>query len=208
MNKMIVLSVLGIFIITITGCTNFNFQTSKDNDDEIVKHQSSSSNFDNQSIEGGENSRIRGYYQFNDFDDFSFFYNCFKEKNTERYLVPNDQNKEFTFEYAFLSEGVLKSDFETKQYNIIYPNQTMFLNLWINDIEINGTCFDVSSLDKSCSLNIKYELKEFTNNTYKMFLFTKDNYQIYEAVIKNSSENIKLYELCQKIVYEFEKGVI
>lgn len=159
-------------------------------------------------LEGGEDGRIRGYYQFNNYEEFSFFYGCFKENNVERYLVINDINKEFTIEYAFLSEGMLKKDFDAKQYNITYPNQTMFLNLWVDNIEIRGTCFNVNSLQNISTLNLKYEIKECSNKTYELILMTEENYNVFKAIVKYSSETLELSEFCEKIVYEFENGII
>lgn len=208
MKKIMVVVLLALSLSTITGCANSNLTEHENKRDDIIQDNASNNDIGDQTIEGGENGRIRGYYRFNNYEEFSFFYGCFKEHNVERYLVPNDKNKDFTFEYAFLSEGMLKSDFESKQYNITYPNQTMFLNLWFNNIEIKGTCFNVNVLQNISTLNLKYEIKECSNNTYELTLITEENNDVFKAIVKYSSETLKLNELCEKIVYEFERGVI
>ncbi len=146
MKKIIAVSLLVLGVSSIFGCANSSLIERESKGDDIIQGSVSSNNdTGDQTIEGGENGRIRGYYQFKNYEEFSFFYTCFKEKNSERYLVPDDKNKNFIFEYAFLSEGMLKSDFESKRYNVTYPNQTMFLNIYFNDVEINGICFNANS---------------------------------------------------------------
>lgn len=146
---------LALNVSTIFGYDNSNLIEHENKGGDIIQDSVSSNNdTGDQTIEGGKNERIRGFYKFKNYEEFSFFYTCFKEKKSERYLVPDDIN--FTSEYVFLSEGILKSDFESKQYNITYPNQTMLLNIRFNDIEIKGICFNVNFLENLSTLNLKY----------------------------------------------------
>ena len=88
------------------------------NDGQFQSNNPTDSIVSSDSIEGGENGKVRGYYHFNDYEDFVSFYAQFKKKNMERYLVPPDSNTELCFDYSFLSEGVDKNDFEEKKYDI------------------------------------------------------------------------------------------
>lgn len=209
MKKIIAVCLLVLGVSSIFGCANSNLIERESKGDDIIQGSVSSNNdTGDQTIEGGENGRIRGYYQFKNYEEFSFFYTCFKEKNSERYLVLDDKNKDFTFEYAFLSEGILKSDFESKQYNITYPNQTMFLNITVNDIEVKGICFNVNSLENFSTLNLKYKIEDCSNNLYELTLIAENNLDVYKATIKYSSETLKLDELCENVVSEFERVAI
>ena len=207
MKKIMIFGFLCLCLLTLAGCVDSNITNQGSKDDSNIKNIISS-DINSQTIEGGENSRIRGYYQFKNYEDFSFFYDQFKENNMERYLVPNDKNNEFIFEYAFLSEGIQKKDYESKQFNIRFPIQTMYLNIFADEIEIKGNCFNVNSLQSTTTICLKYELENCLNGIFVFTLLTKDNYAVYNAIVKNAFEISKLNEICEKIVTEFEKGVI
>ncbi|MGM9813537.1 MAG: hypothetical protein ACI32C_01300 [Candidatus Enteromonas sp.] len=84
-------------------------------------------------IEGGPNSRVVGYYDFDTFSDFSNFYRIFKEHNVERYWVPAD-SKEIAISYCFKSEGVRYRDVQASRYDLTFGLQSMFAT-------INGSGF-------------------------------------------------------------------
>lgn len=50
----------------VVGCSNSQISNNKRNDD-------TQSNYEESEPEGGENGLVRGYYQFSNYDEFSFF---------------------------------------------------------------------------------------------------------------------------------------
>ncbi|MFA6796733.1 MAG: hypothetical protein WCR63_04115 [Bacilli bacterium] len=109
------LLVFGCFLVV--SCSTLN-NTSSSSDSNY-----SQNNSDSDAIEGGNNGKVRGYFQFNDYDVFALFYSQFKEKNHERYLVPPDSNANLKFDYSFLSEGITKKDYEEKTMTFFSPTK-------------------------------------------------------------------------------------
>lgn len=124
----------------------------------------------------------------------------------ERYLIPNSANKTLTIKYSFLSEGISKKDYDEKRYDITFPNQTMYLNILFDGIEIEGTCFNVSTLENDSLLNLKYEINELMNKNHELLITTKENIEVFKAIIKNANEINDLSEICKTLLQEFEKG--
>ena len=180
-----------LVVFVCIGCANNNDQSQSNNPTDSIVN--------NDSVEGGENGKVRGYYHFNDYEDFVLFYAQFKEKNMERYLVPPDSNTELIFDYSFLSEGVDKNDFEEKNYDILFPNQTMYLNISNGNVSFFGKCIDIQlyTID-----DLIYEVKD--NNQF-LILDSNENI-VYIALIDGFDITSAFDEFCKLVLEEFEKG--
>lgn len=180
-----------LVVFVCIGCANNNDPSQSNNPTDSIVN--------NDSIEGGENGKVRGYYHFNDYEDFVLFYAQFKEKNMERYLVPPDLNTELIFDYSFLSEGVDKNDFEEKNYDILFPNQTMYLNISNGNVSFFGKCIDIQlyTID-----DLIYEVKY--NNQF-LILDSNENI-VYIALIDGFDTMSAFDKFCKSVLEEFKKG--
>lgn len=103
------------FVFFITGCNQAN------NTDSINN---------NSTVDGGPNSKIRVSYEFKTYDVFLDFYLISINYNEKRYLFPTNSNHNFYFEYNFVSEGVLLSNWNEKGYKMSFPFQTLYLDFF------------------------------------------------------------------------------
>ncbi len=165
-------------------------------------------------LEGGTNSRVVCTYFFDSYYDYQSFYNIFIDYNTERYVVPNDSNEEFEFEYVFVSEGVELSDYMNKRFDIDFDYQTMHVNITYKadkNYRVEGICLvadETTKLD-----NIKYEITEndgkiLSNDGRKFLLNVYSNEKlIYIGRIDNSVNLKTVNDVSEKLLNYFIIGV-
>ena len=155
-------------------------------------------------IEGGETGRVRGFYEFETYDEFLNFYLIFIEHNEQRYLFPTNNSENICFEYSFLSEGVLLSDYEQKKYDICFPNPTCYLNVFSNEFEATGVLVDISKLNIKTPLDFKFQISEIDSKNH--FAVFANDLLIYDATIIFKTNNENLDFIFSEILNEFTKG--
>lgn len=143
----------------LAGCETVNNPTNNNEQSGTATfYPRENDNTDSTQIAGGAESRIVGAYSFNTYNEFKEFYEIFIDYNIERYLVPFDAKDKFIFEYKFVSEGVNLTDYNNKKIDIVFNNQTMYVNITYKsnkNYRVEGVCLAKNETIKSYNINYK-----------------------------------------------------
>ena len=88
MKKLILLLLCGVFMPLLGACERGTAAESSSFTENNSSVEQSESSFGAESIEGGDNSLVNGYYEFNTYEQYDNFYNEFVKLNEERYCAP------------------------------------------------------------------------------------------------------------------------
>lgn len=192
MKKFIRLLII-LSTISIVSCTKIN--------------TSLTSPYCDPNMEGGECGRIIGNYFFDNYDDFSVFYNQFAPKNNIKFLVPQSVNTDYEFLYHTEAVGVLVYEYRSGRYDVDCFGAHMYLKLSNDDLEINGECYYVQDLKSDFVNNLSYKCIKLLNDKYEYTISTSDNYCVFKSEINLNNEILNIDEICNEVLIEFEKGV-
>ncbi len=90
-------------------------------------------------VVGGLCSQVRWIYQFESYEDYSEFYDIFKDYNEERYWVPSSDSNYFEVAYDFYTCPIRLKDALDRRYDLEFSGQELSTTLVNDEIEIELT---------------------------------------------------------------------
>lgn len=121
--------IVGLLIIFGLSSCNLNYDSSSISDD----------------TDGGPHSLVVGMYFFYSFDEYKYFYDIFKDYNTERYWVPID-NGDFDMYYKFRCVAHL-DDLEANRYDIEFIIQDMYVYISDDNFSLELSVYDLNYIN-------------------------------------------------------------
>ena len=138
---------------------------------------------------------ISGIYEFGSYAEFESFYEVYRIKNTEEFLVLNLDSLEHDVEYYFVSGGVNSHVIHERTYDYDFPNPSFVISIDSMSLYF----FDISQVDRPDDPNHFVQADESDDYRYHFYI---DEFEVGML----QSENMVEADLIDYLDNEFIKA--
>ena len=187
-KKILALIAVGMFMVV--GCSNSQISSDKGNAEEKtdITDDEKTGNL------------VSGVYSFTDYNQLTNFYKIFREKNTERFVIPNFDDLQKPY-YNFECGGIDSEIISNETYCYDFPTPTFQIE--INDYYIK--LFDISSFINELK-NIN-EIKTVDNkDNLKIKDIYANEYLIASITYNSNLSTDEIQEISNKFMEEIKNA--